>query len=605
MVRQPKVTIFHPLCGFCFIFFVLLSVGCTNAARKDAVEPERAAAAHTDEAAEVEGGDGSAADDELEVADEIKPERETKITAATLYQLLVAELSAQQGDYDVAIDNYLAVAKSIGDVEAVARAAQLAGQAQNNERALEAVELWVELQPDDPGAHQAYASVLLRVGRPAEAVEQFDKMITLISEDPQQAYATVTAHLIHLTDRSVAQSVMEKIIEKRRDQPEALFAYSNLLLRLAKFDLALTAIDDTLKLKPDWPSAIILKARALALGPGRQASIDYLKAAVEGSMEKNLEVGISYARMLTENRELAPALDEFIRLAKLAPRHVEINYLAGVLALQLEKDDVAEIYLKKVIKLGKRLYEANYYLGQIAESRKDYNEAINRYGTVKQGELYFNAQVRVVALLAESKKFENAREYVRSIRAANSKQELQLKLLEGDVLREAERYSEAKAYYTELLTEIPHETSVRYARALIAEKLGELDLVEQDLQTILKDEPKNAQVLNALGYTLADRTQRYQEALSYIQRAYELEPNDAAVMDSMGWVQYRLGNYNDAIEHLQKAVTIDEDPEIAAHFGEVLWVVGNKDKARKVWKDSLQKHPEHQILLEVMKKFSE
>ena len=130
-----------------------------------------------------------------------------------------------------------------------------------------------------------------------------------------------------------------------------------------------------------------------------------------------------------------------------------------------------------------------------------------------------------------------------------------------------------------------------------------MDLLESDLTTILSNEPKNAQVLNALGYTLADRTARYDEALGYIQRALELEPNDAAVMDSMGWVYYRMGNYDDALVHLAKANSIDEDPEIAAHLGEVLWVVGKKEQAVEVWEKSLSDNPDHQILLDVMKRF--
>ena len=171
------------------------------------------------------------------------------------------------------------------------------------------------------------------------------------------------------------------------------------------------------------------------------------------------------------------------------------------------------------------------------------------------------------------------------------------------MLREAQRYPDAKEFYTKVLNSMPNETSVRYARALVAEKLGELDLVESDLQTILEQEPTNAQVLNALGYTLADRTNRYEEALQYIQRAIELEPDDAAVVDSMGWVQYRLGNYNKAIKHLRRANELSGDPEIAAHLGEVLWVSGDKEGALQIWENSLKEHPDDKVLIDVMQRF--
>ena len=324
---------------------------------------------------------------------------------------------------------------------------------------------------------------------------------------------------------------------------------------------------------------------------------------LKGDMSENIEVGLTYARMLTESRQLEKALEEFKRLADVDERNVEINYYAGVLALQLQKLDAAEKYLQKVLKLGKRVQETNYYLGQVAEQRKDYDEAINRYSFVRHGEFYFNAQLRIVSVLADRKKYDRSIDHLQSIRVNSSKQRLQLILLEGDLLRESERYEAAKEFYTTVLTSMPNETSVRYARALVAEKLGELDLLESDLQTILKQEPANAQVLNALGYTLADQTERFDEALQYIQRAIELEPDDAAVVDSMGWVQYRLGNYSKSIKHLRRANELSKDPEIAAHLGEVLWASGKKDAAMKIWEDSLKDHPDDKVLLDVMKQF--
>ncbi len=249
------------------------------------------------------------------------------------------------------------------------------------------------------------------------------------------------------------------------------------------------------------------------------------------------------------------------------------------------------------------MQETNYYLGQVAEQRGDLRAAMNRYSFVRHGEFYFNAQLRIVSILADKKDYDAAIEHLQTVRIDSSKQRLQLILLEGDLLREAERYSAAKDYYTRVLSSMPNETSVRYARALVAEKLGDLDMVESDLQTILKQEPANAQVLNALGYTLADRTNRYEEALTYIQRALELEPDDAAVVDSMGWVLYRMGNYQQAIEHLRRAAQLSQDPEIAAHLGEVLWVSGDKDGALKIWEKSLKDNPDDKILMDIMKRF--
>jgi tetratricopeptide (TPR) repeat protein len=189
------------------------------------------------------------------------------------------------------------------------------------------------------------------------------------------------------------------------------------------------------------------------------------------------------------------------------------------------------------------------------------------------------------------------------VRTADEDQRLRLYLLEGELLRSAGMLQEAMAFYSQRVEEDPDNTSFRYARALVAERLDNLKLAEQDLRYIIEREPANAQALNALGYTLADRTDRFQEALQLIERALEVEPEDGVIIDSFGWVQYRLGNLAKAEEYLRRALDLVDDPEVAAHLGEVLWMMGNKQDAIKIWKEFLEKHPDHEGLLNVMKRF--
>ena len=544
-------------------------------------------------------------DAELPPADNLVEELETDVPPHLIYKLLVAEIAGQRGDLNLAIDNYIDVARETHDPKVAARATQIALFAKELDKALESSKLWVSVEPDNADARRNLASVYLRLARPVDAVAEYEKMLTLVEdeENPGHGFTIIASQLSREPDRELAMSVMDKLLESRQDDPYALFAQSHLAMRQARFEMALETLDKALKIKPDWSAAIILRSRILAMQGARAEALSYLEGVLDGDMEDNMEVGLTYARMLTEARQLDKALEEFIRLAELDKRNVEINYYAGVLALQLEKLDKAQKYLEKVLKLGGRVQETNYYLGQVAEQRGDLRAAMNRYSFVRHGEFYFNAQLRIVSILADKKDYDAAIEHLQTVRIDSSKQRLQLILLEGDLLREAERYSAAKDYYTRVLSSMPNETSVRYARALVAEKLGDLDMVESDLQTILKQEPANAQVLNALGYTLADRTNRYEEALTYIQRALELEPDDAAVVDSMGWVLYRMGNYSQAIEHLRRAAQLSQDPEIAAHLGEVLWVSGDKDGALKIWEKSLKDNPDDKILMDIMKRF--
>lgn len=565
--------------------------GVTNDAQMPATEPEST--------------DSPSQDGELPPADNLVEELESDVPPHLLYKLLVAEIAGQRGELNVAIDNYIDVAQETRDPKVAARATQIALFAKEFDKALEASKLWVNVEPDNADARRNLASVYLRLARPVDAVAEYEKMLTLVHDEanPGHGFSIIASQLSREPDRELAMSVMDKLLETRQDDPYALFAQSHLAMRQARFEMALETLDKALKIKSDWSAAIILRSRILAMQGARAEALSYLESVLKGDMEDNMEVGLTYARMLTEARQLDKALDEFVRLAELDERNVEINYYAGVLALQLDKLGKAKKYLEKVLKLGGRVQETNYYLGQVEEQEGDLRAAMNRYSFVRHGEFYFNAQLRIVSILADEKDYDAAIEHLQTVRINTSKQRLQLILLEGDLLREAERFGAAKDYYTRVLTSMPNETSVRYARALVAEKLGDLELVESDLQTILKQEPSNAQVLNALGYTLADRTNRYEEALTYIQRAIELEPDDPAVVDSMGWVLYRMGDYQQSLLHLRRAVQLSPDPEIAAHLGEVLWVSGDKDAALEIWEKSLKDNPDDKMLLDIMKRF--
>lgn len=529
----------------------------------------------------------------------------TEIAPAMLYQLLVAEVALQRGQLGVAVANYLDAAKFSRDPKAAARAAQIARYSKDFDNAIEAASLWVDIEPDNPEAQLTLASIYMHAGQPGKSVAHFTKFISLNKGKSDQGFNLIADQLARVPDRAIAMSVMEQVVQPWKDNPGALFAYAHLAMRQANFDLALSTLDAALDKKPEWVNAIKLRSRILALQRGKDAALKYLNDILQGPLSDNLEIGVTYARMLVEAKQFEAALVQFVRLTELAPKNLDLYYPAGVLALQLEDLDQARSLLSKVAKSGSRHYEANYYLGQVAEQQNKPETAIEHYLQVRRGDLYFNAQLRVVSLLASKKEFADAKQHLLSIRSGNPRQDLQQLLMEGDLLREQGLFPEAKAFYSEQLAKLPNETSLRYARALVAEKLGEIELVESDLQLILKVEPANAQVLNALGYTLADRTNRFDEALGYIKKAMGMEPNDAAIMDSMGWVLYRMGNYEEAIGHLRRAIEVAKDPEIAAHLGEVLWVSGNRDAARDVWQNSLEGNPDHKILIEVIKRFDQ
>ena len=184
-------------------------------------------------------------------------------------------------------------------------------------------------------------------------------------------------------------------------------------------------------------------------------------------------------------------------------------------------------------------------------------------------------------------------------------QSQRLYLVEGDILRDIERYDEAMQVYDHALQEIPDSTELLYARAMVAEKLGRIDWLERDLLAIIEREPDNVDALNSLGYTLADRTNRFDEAETYVKQALVLRPDSFYILDSMGWVQYRKGDLPEALKYLRRAMELGKDAEVAAHLGEVLWVSGDREAARAAWKLGLEYAPDNKSLLAVIKRLDQ
>jgi len=271
--------------------------------------------------------------------------------------------------------------------------------------------------------------------------------------------------------------------------------------------------------------------------------------------------------------------------------------------LQNNRLDDAEKYLKQALALRPQNDQARLYLGQVAEQAKRYPEAARWYREITNGEYYFEAQVRLGIVTARQGDLTAARRLLDGIDVQNDTQRVQVALAQEQILREAKQYREALAVLNAAIQAVPDDKDLLYARALAAEKLNMVDVTERDLRAILKQDPKNVNALNALGYTLTDRTTRYQEALELLQQAMTLKPDDAFILDSMGWLQYRLGNNAEAVKYLKRALDLRNDAEIAAHLGEVLWVMGNHREAESVWNRALHETPDSEALTSVIKKY--
>lgn len=525
------------------------------------------------------------------------------LTSELLYEILLGEIAGQRGVLDISGASYLEAARTSDDPRIAERALNVAMYGKRQDIALQAARRWVELAPDKLEARQALAALALRNGETQEAVEQFDYLLKHQPANAASPYQPLLAMLAREPDKGHALEVMAKLATLRPDDIDAQFAYARLAVHAEDWALATQQIERVLALQPGRTDAVILRAQiALKQGQGKLARQQFIEALQANPEDVGLR--LAYARLLVDLEDFDAARAQYYQLLEQKPDNVQVIYSLALLSLEANRLDEARAMFKKLLKLDVQEQQSYYYLGAIAEDQKKRKEAIKWYGKVVKGDHLFEAQVRIANMEALEGDVGTARERLRKLRLAQPAQSQRLYLIEGGILTRIDWHEEAFKLYSDYLQIRPDDIEVLYARALVAERLGRLDQAEADLRHVLTIEPDNARALNALGYTLADRTDRYDEALKLIERAYAQTPDDPAVIDSMGWVMYRLGRLSVARDYLEKAYAVTKDAEIAAHLGEVLWAMGEKDAALALWKEARKANPGDRLLEDTIRRLA-
>lgn len=536
-----------------------------------------------------------------------KPERvlpkrpDIELTEDILFKVLLAEIAGQRGRLDIATENYLDLARSTRDPLLVERATRVAIYTREDEAAFEAAQLWVELDPKNPDAHQVLTVMTMRQGNIEQSLKHLEIILEASNGQLDQKLWMIANFLGREEDKTGVMLLMERLMENHMDDADAIFAFANVSARMGDMERAKDLLKRVIELKPDNEAAALTYIALLQKAGESNVAIEWLETRLKNG-DTSFNIHMAYARLLTEVKRFEDARGQFEILTEKAPENVDVLYALGLLYLQTNKLEDAEKQFIKLTELKKRVFDSNYYLGRIAEEKDELEKATGLYQGVHGGENYFDARIRLSLILAKQGEIEKALGNIRSIQKAKGSNRLILVQAEGEILIGEKRFQEALAVFNKAIEEQGHP-DLLYSRAMLAEKMDRLDILEADLKAILAKDEDNATALNALGYTLADRTERYEEAYKYIKRAYELSPGDFYILDSMGWVLYRMGRLDEAVDYLQQAFELRKDPEIAAHLGEVFWVMGNKKAAKEVWETALKGTPTDDTLLEVIERF--
>jgi tetratricopeptide (TPR) repeat protein len=525
-----------------------------------------------------------------------------ELTDDLMYDILLGEIAGQRGVMDVSVPHYLQAARESRDPRVAERAMQVATFAKQYDIALQAARRWVELDSDNIEARKGLTALALQVGDMDEVIRQVDYLLST-SSDPEEGYRLATAVLVHDTDKQAALDVMRRMVDHHPENAYAWMALCRMAVQAGELEQALEAVDRALVYSPGLPAAVILKAQVLVRLDRKEDATGVLRQAV-AAHPKDADLHFAYGRMLLDANELEQARAQFAEVVKLEPDNIDGLYSLALLELETRQFKSGEQHLKQLLELNERQQNVYYYLGYAAREQGDDEAALEWYSKVESGDYWNQSQLSIAAILIRQDKLDEMQDHMQTLRQKNPDQSVQLYILEGQVLSDADLQQSAYDLYTTALTTSPDNEDLLYARALTAEKLGDLVAAEQDMRRILANDPDNVRTQNALGYTLADKTTRYEEALVYITSAYEKTPDDPAVIDSMGWVQYRLGNLDIARQYLQQAWEMTSDSEIGAHLGEVMWQQGDYEAARKVWEQASETSPDNTVLQETLKRFN-
>jgi tetratricopeptide (TPR) repeat protein len=537
-------------------------------------------------------GDGDADESQSVVLPFPEPEPvKRELDEDLVYSYLVGEIGAHRGELRLAQTHYQHAAILAQDAYAAERATRIALHLKDYQAGLAAVRRWVELDPNNIAARQLAAVLFLRDGQTEQAGEQLDALVKIADARGSDGFLQAAGALSVESDRTSAEQLMQGLQERNPDDVRALYALAVLETAHRRFAEAETRLRAVIEREPDWEQPRILLSRVLIAQSERDQALTFLAESVRRNPDSVL-LRTSYSRQLVDAGDYARALEQFRGLHRLTPEDSEITFGYAMLATQQEHWDEARPLWQALRGNPDRRDEASYYLAQVEEQNGNDDLAIGLFRSVEGTELKVDAIMRMSQILARTGRLGAAREALQQARIANPGRATDLYIAETQIVQKYGSPDEALALYETAISAYPDNPDLLYNRGLFVVELGDFAWMERDLLRLLEQDPDHADALNALGYTLADRNERLDEAFAYVARALKLRPDSPAILDSMGWVLYRQGDLAQAAGYLRRALELNQDDEIAAHLGEVLWMSGQHAAARAVWREGLTHAPD-------------
>ena len=514
---------------------------------------------------------------------------------------LIAEIALQRGQYQVAIHEYLSLAQQSANPEHARRATELSYDYGYDAYALASAQRWVELAPDNTVAHAYLGRMYVRRNLLEEAWVSLDISLGPIEQRVDMDYMMLSGELLDSAAASRVLIIFQRFDAAYPDTPGIKGSLAGLAAQAGDPELAVAAARETLSLAPDWGIARIWLARFQLLAGDRASAFEQMAFALE--MTPGLEMELEFVQLLTLAGEGGEALERLERLSTRYPDSPDLIRMRGILALQLSDFETAQSDFSYLLSEAYFVNESFWYLGQVAFMQENYLQAIRYFLRVNSSGWFLPARAAISQAYFELGDGDTALAVQREFANEYPKQAVASLQPQADILVEMGRLPEALEIIDSALEYKPWDEGLWLYRGGLQERLGELDAAVESFRRAHKLAPDSARTLNALGYTLCIAGRDYDEAYAYIQRALELEPDNPAVMDSMGWVLYLQGETDEARSWLEQAYALMPDAEIAAHLGELLWVMDERDEAVRIWTDALLKDPDSKVLNETTGRF--